>query len=153
MTINIQNASTVNVTGYRTSKNCKAVYCITTGEFYASATDAAEANNTSVANVSNVLCGRTMTCNGKRFCLVSKIMEHLEEINQENAKRAERERLNAEKMTERDAENARLEVIRNAKAKVARHKEKVAELEAELTNERRLVEEAEAEFKKACEEV
>jgi hypothetical protein len=80
-------------------------------------------------------------------------MEHLEEINQENAKRAERERLNAEHMTECNAENARLEVIRNARAKVTRHKARVEELEAELTNERRLVEEAEAEFKKACEEV
>lgn len=153
MTINIQNASTVNVTGYRNNKNCKAVYNITTGEIYASCSDAADAIGVTIATISQAVTGKIKKCNGMRLCYVSKIMEHLEEITEQNRIRAERDRMNAERMTERDAENARLEVIRNARAKVTRHKARVAELEAELTNERRLVEEAEAEFKKACEEV
>lgn len=154
MTINIQKCSNVTVNGHHSGRNCKPVYNITTGKFYASVLDAANALGVSQASVSYALDDNEYRmCKGMRLCFVSKIMEHLEEINQENAKRAERDRMNTERMTERDAENARLEVIRNARAKVTRHKARVEELEAELTNERRLVEEAEAEFKKACEEV
>ena len=153
MTINVTKCSNVTVNGTHNHTNCKPVYNITTGAFYASGLDIAKTLGVDPASVSAALNGKIRTVKGCRICFVSKIMEHLEEINEQNRIRAERDRMNAERMTERDAENAKLEVIRNARAKVTRHNARVAELEAELTNERRIVEEAEAEFKKACEEV
>lgn len=80
MTINIQKATNVNVTGHHSNKNCKAVYNITTGEIYASGLDAANALEIDPSCVSAALTGKSKTCKGMRLCLVSKIMEHLEEI-------------------------------------------------------------------------
>ena len=125
MTINIQNASNVNVTGHRTNKNCKAVYCITTGEIYASVIDAAEANNVTVAAMSGALCGRTKICNGKRFCYVSRMMEHLEEINTAN-------RMRIAKVEAYDADEKRRNALVAAEADVKKWEAKVAELQEEL---------------------
>lgn len=125
MTINIQNASTVNVTGHRTSKNSKPVYCITTGEIFASCADAAEANGVSVSAISLVVIGKTKTCNGKRFCYVSKMMEHLQEITEQT-------RIRSEKVAAYDKENEKRTAIAKAEENVKKYEARIADLRSKL---------------------
>jgi multidrug resistance efflux pump len=135
MTVNIQNCSNVTVVGKRTSKNCKAVYNITTGEIYASCLDAADAIGATLASVSNALNGKTNKCKGMRLCFVSKMMEHLEEINQSNRDRIA-------KVAAYDADVAHRNAVAKAQEDVQKREEKVAEL-------RRKLEEAEADLSSA----
>lgn len=125
MTINIQKCSNVTVTGHHNHKNCKPVYCITTGEMYASAIDAANANGVGVSPMSAVLTGKTKTCNGKRYCFVSKMMEHLEEINEAN-------RARSVKVAAYDAEAERKNALARAEEDVKKWEAKVAELQEQL---------------------
>ena len=125
MTINIQKCSNVTVVGHHNHKNCKPVYCITTGEMYASAIDAANANGVCVSPMSAALTGKTKTCNGKRFCYVSKMMEHLEEINEAN-------RIRIAKVAAYDADEKRRNALAAAEADVQKWEAKVAELREEL---------------------
>lgn len=136
MNINIQKCSNVTVVGHRTNKNCKAVYNITTGEVYASVADAAEALGVTDGAVSQVICGKTRTCNGMRLCYVSKMMEHLEEITEQNRIRAakvaaydaEVERQNAIIKAEEERRNA----IAKAEADLQKYEARVAELRRKL---------------------
>ena len=125
MTINIQKCSNVTVNGHHSHKNCKAVYCIDTGEIYASALDAANANGVTQSPMSSTLTGRTKSCNGKRFCYVSKMMEHLEEITEAN-------RIRAEKVAAYDAEVERRRSVAKAQEKLNQHKANVEELRRKL---------------------
>ena len=147
MTINIQNASTVNVNGTHTSKNCKAIYNITTGEFYASGLDTAKALGVDPGTVSAALNGRMRTVKGCRLCFLSRIMEHLEEIHAQNRIRAERDSINAEKIAAYDAIVAEQEAKRKAKAKaeerVNAHKAKIDALRRQIEAESSALSEAE----------
>lgn len=125
MTINIQKCSNVTVTGHRTSKNCKAVYNITTGEIYASCLDAADALNTTHGAISLTLNGKMKTCKGMRLCFVSKMMENLEEITEAN-------RIRAEKVAAYDAEANRKNALAKAEEDVKKWEAKVAELQEQL---------------------
>lgn len=137
MTINIQKASNVNVTGHHSSKNCKAVYNITTGEIYASGLDAAKILETDHSSVSNVITGRSKTCKGMRLCLVSKMMEHLEEITEQN-------RIRAEKVAAYDKMIAEQNAKKEAAANLAKHQANVEALRLKLEREMALMQEAQA---------
>lgn len=137
MTINIQNATNVNAIGHRNSKNCKAVYNITTGEIYASGIDAANALNVDPASVSGALTGKAKTCKGMRLCLVSRMMEYLEEIIEQN-------RIRIAKVSAYDAMMAEQNAKKMAQENLAKHKAKCEKLRAELEEEVRLMQEAEA---------
>lgn len=139
MTFNIQNASIINVEGHRTHKNCKAVYCITTGEVYASVSDAAEANGVTPTALGWALSGRSKSCKGKRFCFINQIVEHLDEI-------AENNRTREAKVTAYNTIVEKQDKIRKAQAKVDKHKSKVDELQAKLDDAKRLMAEAESEL-------
>ncbi len=139
MTINIQKASNVSVVGYHNHKNCKPVYCIDTGEIFASTLDAAEANNVCHPTMSSVLNGKTKTCNGRRFCFVCKIMEYLEEITEAN-------RVRAEKIANYDAMIAEQNAKKEAEEAIARHKAKCEELRIKLERETQLLAEAEVKY-------
>ena len=127
MTVNIQNCSNVTVVGKRTSKNCKAVYNITTGEIYASCLDAADAIGATLAAVSSALNGRTNKCKGMRLCFVSKMMEHLEEITEAN-------RIRAAKVAAYDADAERRNAIAKAEEDLIMWDKKVAELRRQLAD-------------------
>lgn len=139
MTVYIQNASIVNAEGTRKNRNSKPVLCITTGEVYASATDAAEVLGVTPSAMSWVLTGRTNTCKGKRFCYISKVTEHLDEIT-------ECMRIREAKAAAYDEMTARKEVLRKAKEKFEKHKSKVEALQNALEEEMLLMEEAENEW-------
>lgn len=151
MTINIQNASTVNVNGIHNGRNSKVVYCITTGEFFASVLDTAAANGVSASAISLVLCGKTKTCNGKRFCYLSKIMEHLEEINEQNRINAKKiaayDAIVAEQKAKREREEAEKRRKAEAQERLAKQQEKCNELRKKLDEEMKRLYEAEEECK------
>ena len=138
-TINIQNASQVIVEGTRTRRNCKAVYCITTGEMFASVSDAAEANGVYQSNLSWHLAGKAKTCNGKKFCFVNEINEHLNEIVQRN-------KMIAHKVSKYDA-------LCEAEERVTKHKERCEELRNALEAEMALFADAEQELNELREEL
>jgi hypothetical protein len=78
--ITLHNEAVVSAHGRKRNTNAKPVFCIDTGEVYASSLDAAEQIGVSPSTLSWALTGRQKTCKGKRYCLVSKIPEYLEEI-------------------------------------------------------------------------
>jgi hypothetical protein len=137
MTINIQKASNVNVTGHHNNKNCKAIYNITTGEIYASGLDAAKVLEVDPGTISAVINGKIKTCKGMRLCLVSKMMEHLEEITAQN-------RIRAEKIAAYDAIIAEQEAKKHAKENLAKHQANIEALRLKLEQEERLMQEAQA---------
>ena len=139
MTINIQKCSNVTVVGHHNHKNCKPVYCIDTGEIYASALDAANANGVTHPPMSNNLTGKTKTCNGKRFCYVSKMMEHLEEITEAN-------RIRAAKVAAYDADAERRNALAKAEEDVKKWETKVIELRRQLEEAENNMLDANSEF-------
>lgn len=139
MTFNIQNASIINVEGHRTHKNCKAVYCITTGEVYASVTDAAEAIGVTLTAMSWALSGRSKSCKGKRFCYINQIVEHLDEIAT-NSRSREAKVVAYNEMVEKQ------EKIRKAQAKVDKHDARISELQEALNKEMALMTDAQNEL-------
>lgn len=141
MTVNIQNASNVTVVGTHDHKNCKGVYCITTGEVYASVMDAAKANNMTQGAMSAAIAHGSVCRNGNKFCFVSRIIEHLDEIAVNN--RARTMKVNAY-----DEVMARREVIRKAEDKLAKHRAKVEELRQMLNDEMELMADADIELQK-----
>ena len=137
MNINIQQCSNVTVIGHHNHKNCKPVYCIDTGELYASALDAANANGVCQSPMSSCLTGKTKTCNGKRFCYVSKMMEYLEEITEAN-------RIRSEKVAAYDAIVAEQNAKKQAQENLVKHQANIEALRQKLEVEMQLLQEAEA---------
>lgn len=81
MTVKIQNASEItNVQGMPRNRNAKPVICLDTGEVFASVRDAAESAGAHQSTMSWALTERQNTCKGKRYCYLSKITEHLDEL-------------------------------------------------------------------------
>jgi hypothetical protein len=124
-TIRIHNATHINAEGNHTRGNAKAVFCITTGDIYASVTDAAESLGCTPSSVSWAITNRMKTCKGLRFCPVSKITEYLEEI-------AEYARARQTKVTAYDAiiaeQNARANAQANLEKAMARRTKLLAEI-------------------------
>ena len=60
--------------------SAKPVYCITDGKIYASVTDAAIAENVHVTAVSMTCRGKQKTTNGKQFCFIRDLKNHILDI-------------------------------------------------------------------------
>lgn len=137
MTINIQKATNVNAVGVHFNGNSKPVFCITDGSVYASVTDAAEKVGATVGNMSAALTGKSNTCKGKRYCFISEVMTHLDEIS---------ENINArnEKIAAYDAMIAEQTAKREAQANLAKHQANIEALRLKLEREMALMQEAEA---------
>lgn len=68
MTLNVNNNVVINeALGHRIHHSCKPVINKTNGDFYVSATDAAEALGVSVHSVSVACLGRSKSCKGNRL--------------------------------------------------------------------------------------
>ena len=136
MTINIKRAANVTVIGRHTNGNCKPVFCITDGSVYASVTDAGEKNCVHPVSISNVCLNKQRRANGKRYCFVSDVMEHLDEI-------AENLKIRNEKVAHYDAMIAEQNAKKEAQENLAKHKAKCEELRAKLEKEMELLQKAE----------
>lgn len=120
----ISNESVMSAEGKRNNKNCKYVFCKTTGEVFTSAVDTGEANGVSESTISLCCTGKQKGTNGKTFCYVEDMPEHYEDIARiirmmypdwaaAEAKRQEE----ARKEEERKREEARLAKEQKRKAK------------------------------------
>ena len=138
-TITVQNTSSVKATGEHFNGNAKHVFCITTGEVFASVTDAAKAVGSSQNNLSAHLAGITNHCKGKRFCFISKVTEHLDEIASEF-------RIRNEKVAAYDKIIAKQAAIKKANEEFAKHKENIERLRAQLEKETASMQAAEAQL-------
>ncbi len=140
MTITTKKTSTITVVGTHTNKNCKPVFCITTGEMYASVSDAAALNGATSASMSCHLSKGTKTCKGKKFCLVSKMTDYAEEI-------AESVVAKHSKAIAYDAMMAEKERISKANERLARHREACEKLREKMEAEMKALADAEAEVR------
>lgn len=127
--IHIQQESFIKAHGVHARKNHKPVLCITTGEIYASVLDAADANGVTIGSMSWACCGKTHKCQGKRFCFVANVTEHLDEI-------AECLRIREAKASAYDKICAKKEALNKAQAKYDHYTQRVADLQQQLETER-----------------
>lgn len=139
-TIIINEKATIKANGALTTGHCKPVICIDTGDVYTSVTDAAEAINTSITNMSSHLCGKSKSIKGKHFCYLAKVNESLDaittrlrETSEMEAKAKMWDAMMAEQEAARKSEEKRIEAERKAEerrlARIAKleEKEKAAE--------------------------
>lgn len=138
--IHIQKEGFIKAHGVHTRKNNKPVMCITTGEVYASVLDAAKENGASFSAISLVCCGKSKTCKGKRFCFVTNVTEHLDEIS-------ECLRIREAKASAYDEICAKKEALNKAQAKYDHYTQRVADLEQQLTTERAFMRQAREELR------
>lgn len=139
--------------GTRTHHSCKPVINRTTGEMYASATDAAEALGVSVYTVSGCCTGKAKTCKGNKLEYVDHVSGNVNSLTAEirilKAKLAEMEEdaavgraIREEKEAIRKAEEKRLNDIEETKQALIKADEKIA-------RRTRIVENAEAQYQLA----
>ena len=78
----IQEEALADVYGIHTNTSAKRVFCITTGEIFASVSDAAQANNVTQSFMSHAIknAHRGATCHKKRFCFMSDILVYMDEF-------------------------------------------------------------------------
>lgn len=151
--ITIQNKATIKAEGKHTSRNCKPVICIETGEMFASATDAAEKVGVHYSMMSAACIGKVKTCKGKHYCYLNAALENLDAVmtrlRQAAAMEADAQKWRAQQAeleAARKAEERRLEEERKAREKyeadVAKARAKVEKLTANCNNlESKLLEE------------
>lgn len=137
MTINIRRATNVKAVGHHINGNSKPVFCITDGAVYASVIDAAEKTGATQSNMSAAVTGKIKTCKGKRYCFISNVMEHLDEI-------AENLKIRNEKVAAYDAMIAEQNAKKMAKENLAKHQANIEALRLKLEREMALMQEAEA---------
>ena len=138
--------ATVSAEGKHRNGNTKPVMCITTGEVYTSVTDAAEKNNTTLNNMSVCIKRQRKLRNGKRFCFVSEVNEHLDEMTSNlktmatkyaelEEKAAAYDAWVAEQEAKRKAEEKKQARITELCEKLAQKKAKCEFIEARLQKE------------------
>lgn len=137
MTYNIQKNATIEIHGTHAIKNHKPIFCITEFKAYASVTDAAEAIGVKVSTLSHALTRKSHACRGLKFCFVSEMAEHFEEI-------AEAGRKFIEKANAYDIIVAEREKLRKAEEDKEKHEAKLVELRMAIEEETRLLAEANA---------
>lgn len=136
MTINIRKATNIKAVGHHINGNSKPVFCITDGSVYASVTDAAEKAGANPSTMSFAITNNT-NCKGKRYCFVSDVMTHLEEISTNI-------HIRNEKVAAYDAMIARQNAVKEAEAKLAIHRANCEKLRAKLEQEMQMMQEVEA---------
>ena len=70
----------VNPTEGKLNGNRKPVFCITTGEIYSSAKEAAEKTGMNIASISCACTGKQHTAGKMQFCYVADMTAHILEI-------------------------------------------------------------------------
>ena len=131
--ITITKNSTVKAIGQARNGNSKPVFCITTGEIYTSATDAAKELGVSLAVLCLAASGKLKTCKGERYCYVKDIMPNLNEI-------CEYARARKEKVVAYD----KIVATEQRKQSLADRKAKLAKMQAKMEKEAALIAQEEA---------
>ena len=138
--ITICKETTITATGKATNGNRKPVICIDTGEVFASLTDAAEYANVSGATMSYAVNHNGSKCKGKRYCFVSEVTQHLDELT-------ESIRTREAKAAEYDKIIYRQTALRKAEERLAKRKAEHEKLLRKMETSSQLLIAAEAELK------
>lgn len=120
--INIQDKANINAEGKLSSRHCKPVICLETGEVFTSVTDAAEKAGCVANNMSSHLTGKIRSIKGRHYCYLSRATESLDAIvtrlRETSAMEADALKwraYQAEQEAIRKAEEKRIEDARKAK--------------------------------------
>lgn len=140
MKLTLTNRSEITAQGKRTSKCCKPVMCLTTGEVFASVCDAADNANCKQSTMSYAIANHN-NCKGNRYCFVADVLEHLDEL-------AENLRIREGKVRAYDEIMRQKNATQEAAANLAKRKANCAKLQAQLEKETQLLHEAEQEVAK-----
>lgn len=147
MTLNVNNNVTINETlGHHTHHCCKPVINRTTGDIYASATDAAEMLGVDIRSVSLACLGKVKSCKGNRLEYLDRTSGNVSSLAAEIRRLyAENEQLKADAkigraIREKQEAKRKAEEERNAA---------IAKLEAKLERRKRIVERVDAEYQNA----
>ena len=128
------------------SKNAKSVYCITTGNVYASTIDAGIGEDCAQSGVSAVCRGKNKTCNGKQFCFVKDMPAHILDISNatnDNYKDAMKYRAIE---AERQAKEAHQQALQKLEEKIEKRKQDIKEMMERLATEQEMYAAMEKEF-------
>lgn len=136
----VGNKGELTAQGNRTNGNCKPIFCIDSGEVFASITCAAEAINVHMTALSQAVNGKVKRCKGKRYCFVSNVIAHLEEIASAQREREEKIRAYDEMIRQQNA-------AKEAEAEFAKRKANCEKLQRQLEKEMQLMHEAEEKAK------
>lgn len=137
----ISHTTGTNQKGKRNNGNTEPVFCISDGSIYTSCTDAAEQNNVTQGNMSEVCRGLKKCAKGKRYCYIKDINKHVNEIGDvivqstiEKVKYAEL----VERETKRNAVKGQINTLKAdidfLEGKLAESKAKLCELEENFMN-------------------
>ena len=91
-TIIIQKKATIQATGEHINKNNKPVLCLTTGEFWSSSIDASKSVGVHPATMSAYCTGKYAHPEGLKFCYVTDLPQHLNELSNSLTKYWENEK-------------------------------------------------------------
>lgn len=127
-TVKVQGKSELTAKGIHTNGNTKPVFCITTGEVFTSVHDAARATGIAQSSLSYSLQDPARTCKGKKFCFVTDMAEHLEEMAECIRKANEYDKIVAKKNAIKNAE----ENVKNTEENVAKYRAKLEKLRAQF---------------------
>lgn len=130
-TIIVRSKATMSAEGKRNNRNCKPVFCKTTGQVWTSAVDAGDEEGVSESTISLCCTGKQKGTNGKTFCYVEDMPEHYEDIAriiqmmypdwiEGEKRRAEERRLEAERKLEEKRLAEEQKRIDKAKANYAK---------------------------------
>ena len=146
MTITFHKNSVItDAKGIHTTYNNKPVMCISTGEVFASVTDAAQYAGSSVGTMSCAL-RHNRPLKGKKYCFVARVTEHLDELMESAREREEKASAYNEMKTHK-------EKISVARDKYVKCKANVEELRRQLDEETKAMECAELELRALYEEL
>lgn len=124
MTINFNNQVVLTeVLGHRTHHSCKQVVNKTTGEVYASATDAAEALSSTVGNVSQCCLGVIKTVKGNELEYIDHTSGNVNSLAKANRAKHDRIAKLEARIAELEADAAVGRAIREANEAKAKAKE------------------------------
>lgn len=130
-TVKIQGKSEITAIGKHGNGNAKPVFCIDTGEVFASVTDAAEAAGANTTTMTWCCTKRQNTCKGKRYCFVSDVSEHISEMAELIRKANEYDKIMEQKNAVKKAE----EEEAKRKAQVEKRKKQIEDMRAQLAKE------------------
>lgn len=146
----IHGKASAEAEGTHRTKGSKAVFCLETGEIFASGLDAASAKGVCPDMISRACTGKVRSCKGQHFFFVSKATEnlnivaaHLRNLAMENAKLkvkadlydAWQAELEAERRAEEEAKQRRLlkqKMLEEMTAKVMAMEAEIKVLKEEL---------------------
>ena len=130
--------SKITAEGKSVNKNRKPIFNITTGEIYASATDAAEKLGVHPSTISWVITGRMKSVKGMSLCPLANVTEHLEEIAVNMREKNQKARMYDEAIAHQEA-------VKKANERYIYHQTRYEELKNKLAQETELLATAERE--------